>query len=132
MKIKLLALVALALSPLPAASPALAQSQVLRPILIENLCNRPVNLWVDHSDGWRNWHTHGSFTVGAYASTYLSDNGTRLHQRTDHDIYFYAETTNGTVTWDGTYMRNVDGYTLPMRRQSVVLKNGAYAIRLGC
>lgn len=132
MKIKLLALAALALSPVATATPAMAQSQILRPILIENLCNRSVSLWVDHADGWRNWHPHGDFTIAPYASTYLQANGIRLNQRTDHDIFFYAESTNGTLTWDGVYSRYVNGYSLPMRRQSTVLKNGAFAITLTC
>lgn len=132
MKLKLIALIALALSPVPMAVPAAAQSQVLRPILVENFCNRPVSLWIDHADGWRNWHSHGDFTIRAYSSTYLQDNGIRLKQRTDHDIFFYAESTNGTLTWDGGFARTVNGYSLPMRRQSAVLKNGAYVIQLTC
>ena len=132
MKNNFLALIALGLSPISTITPALGQSQVLRPILVENFCSRPVNLWVDHADGWRNWHPHGSFRIGAYASTYLEAHGIRLNQRTDHDIYFYAESTSGTLTWDGGYNRNVSGYSLPMRRQSTILKNGAFVIQLTC
>lgn len=132
MKTKFLALIALALSPIPAATPALAQSQILRPILVENSCRYPVNLWIDHADGWRNWHPHGIFTIGAYASRYLQVSGIRVSQRTDHDIFYYAESTGGTLTWDGGFNRYVNGYSLPMRRQSAVFKNGAYLIRLTC
>lgn len=132
MKLKLLPLIALVLAALPVAAPATAQSSVLRPILVQNFCNRAVNLWVNHADAWRNWHPHGDFFIPANSSRYLEDYGIRLNQRTDHDIYFYAEATNGSLTWEGADYRTVNGYSLPMRRQGFILSNGAYAIRLTC
>jgi hypothetical protein len=132
MKLKSLPLIALVLAALPVAAPATAQSSVLRPILVQNFCNRAVNLWVNHADGWRNWHPHGDFFIPANSSRYLEDYGIRLNQRTDHDIYFYAEATNGSLTWEGYDYHTVNGFSLPMRRQSFILSNGAYALQLYC
>lgn len=132
MKRRALSVLAVVLAALPAVTPAAAQSWTLRPILVENFCHRAINLWVSHADGWRNWHGHGEFTIAGYGSTYLSDYGVRLTQRTDHDIYYYAETIDGSLTWEGGLNQNVNGYSLPMRQQGYVLRNGAYAIRLTC
>lgn len=132
MKLKSLPLFAVILSTLTGFVPAAAQAQEVRPILVQNSCNRPIRLWINHADGYHNWHPHGEFTIGAYASNYLEANRIRLSQRTDHDLYFHAETLNGATTWQGSQSTVVIGYRLPMRVMSYNLRYAAYYVELTC
>jgi hypothetical protein len=116
-----------------AFAPAVAQAQELRPIMVQNNCYKSIRLWIRHADGWRNWHNHGHFVfAGNERALYLTDNGVRLSQRTDHSLYFYAEAINGTGTWHGTIPVNVNGYILQMREANYSLQYGAYQILLTC
>ena len=132
MKLKMLPFAAVVMSAFATFTPASAQAQEVRPILVQNNCHRPVRLWINHADGWRNWHPHGEFTLPAYSSTYLEDNRVRLSQRTDHDLYIYAETLNGDVTWQGNQMTVVNGFNLPMRTINYSLQYAAYRVELTC
>jgi hypothetical protein len=133
MSIKSLSLAALALSVLGTAIPANAQAQELRPIMVENLCRKPIRLWINHADGYRNWHSHGSYFITAYqGSTYLEDRGVRLKQLTDHGLYFYAESTDGNTVWDGQFNTPVNGFDLPMRKANYSYRYATYHIQLTC
>lgn len=113
--------------------PTAAQAQDLRPIMIQNNCYKPIRMWVNHADGWRNWYSHGTFNFAGYEpSLYLTANGVRLLQRDDHKLYFYAETTDGGLIWQGSYPTNVDGYSLPMREANYSVQYAAYHIQITC
>ena len=53
MKPKALSLIALALSALPMAIPAAAHAEEVRPILVQDRCNRASRLWIDLAVGYR-------------------------------------------------------------------------------
>lgn len=133
MFIKSLPLAAIALSAVASLTPVAAQAQDLRPIMVENLCHKPVRLWINHADGYRNWHSHGDYYLSGYkSSTYLEDRGVRLKQLTDYGLYFYAESTDGNTAWDGGFATNVNGYTLPMRKAAYSVRYACYHIHLTC
>ena len=128
------AIAAVALAALNVGAAAPAQAQVRRYITFENACGLPVRLYVSHADGYRNWHAHGPFVLSAYqGATRLDANGIILTQTEDHDLYFYAETTNGTVIWDGTaHAASFNGVTYMMRRAPVAVVGGELGTRLTC
>ena len=133
MKFKLFTALAVALSTFAVAAPSTAQAQELRPIMVRNACYKQVRLWIHHADAWRNWHPHGSFLInGNAAATYLTASGVRLMQMTDHDLYFYAEATDGSGTWDGDHTVTVRGVDLPMKPAKYELKYASYYIELTC
>lgn len=132
LKVKIAA--ALALGMTTFFGSASAQAQTLRPIMIENNCYREIRLWVTHADGWRNWHGHGAYLFSAYEPAIaLSDRGTRLMQRDDHNLYFYAEATDGSgVYWGGDYPNTVNGTTYRMRQAEYSIERGAFVVQINC
>lgn len=88
------AVVGAAVVALLASTPAEAQAR--RRIAIANDCGRPVQVMVHHADAYHNWHPHGWYQyVANERYAYVKANGVQLTQLEDHNLYFYAETTDG-------------------------------------
>ncbi len=122
----------IALFAISAPLPASAQA-ALRPIMIQNDCGKSVRLWINHADGYRNWHSHGPYDFASYkAAVYLEDRNVRLKQRGDHSLYFYAESLDGAKIWEGGFQTYVNGVDLPMQKAPYSLHYAAYLIRLTC
>jgi hypothetical protein len=124
----LLAASALALPALP------AEAQVRRYIAFENSCDVPVRVYVSHADGYRNWHAHGPFIIEPYRGAIrLEANGVTLTQTENHDLYFYAESLDGSRIWDGRdHTAGYNGVNYRMRRAYVEVEGGWLNARLTC
>ena len=127
-------LVTLAVAVLGSVTVPAAQAQVRRTITFENDCVLPVRIFISHADGWRNWHSHGPFVLSAYEGpNTLTVDGRTLVQSDDHDLYYYAESLDGTEIWDGSvHTALYNGVTYLMRRAGVTLSNGSLNTRLTC
>lgn len=115
-----------------AATPAYAQ--VRRFISFENRCNRAVRIYISHADGYRNWHVHGPFVIQAFEGpTRLEANGVTLTQTDDHELYFYAESVDGTMSVTGSdHLATYLGVTYRMRRANVTVTGGWLNAVLTC
>jgi hypothetical protein len=112
-----------------------AQAQVRRFISFENTCNHQVRVYISHADGWRNWHPHGPFIVPPFSSPMrLEANGITLTQTEGHDLYFYAESLDGSgLLWDGSdHVATFAGVSYTMRRAPVAVNGGWLNVRLTC
>jgi len=75
-----------------------------RNIYVRNACNRPIELLIDHADGYHNWHPHAWFRFAAGEGGYLrGSEGNILSQSEDHELYGYARTTDRgwPLYWEG-------------------------------
>ena len=114
-----------------------AVAQARRKIVFANDCRRPVQLMVYHADAYRNWHPHGWYKFDAYETySYIRSSGVILTQLEDHNLYFYAETTDGgsILRWQGsgpevTYQ---GGTYRTTNANTFVNSDGDIAIRLTC
>lgn len=126
----LCAVVSTMIAPVSAAN---AQSYVLRYIMIENACYKPLRIWVNHADGWRNWHVHGPYEFSAYENAIrLSDNGTTLTQRDDHNLYVYAESLDGSSIWSGDYAVMYRGAQYNMMPVNFSIERAAFFVSFTC
>jgi len=119
---------ALALSALP------AEAQLRRFISFENACNFPVRVYISHADGYRNWHAHGPFIIQPYEGAIrLEANGVTLTQTENHELYFYAESLDASISWGGTdHTVTHNGVNYRMRRAYVEVDGGWLNARLTC
>lgn len=119
------------------ASTGGAEAQASRKIVFANDCRRPVQLMVYHADAYRNWHPHGWYKFAAYDTySYIRASGIVLKQLEDHNLYFYAETTDGgsVMRWQGGGPEvNYQGGTYrTTNANTFVNSDGDIAIRLTC
>ncbi|HYF06751.1 MAG TPA: hypothetical protein VD970_03970 [Acetobacteraceae bacterium] len=122
------ALLALALTGAP------AEAQNARQIIFHNDCPRPVRILIHHADGYRNWHPHAWWNFAPNERSYLLWDGRRLTQLDDHDLYFYAEATDGSrQVWDGNDTRvEWRGAQYNLRRARTGIDGGDLVVRLTC
>ncbi|PWR23882.1 hypothetical protein [Zavarzinia compransoris] len=93
----------LGLAALQFVGTAAAQQPATREIRVVNKCRLPINLLIEHADGYRNWHPHAWYRIDALASTGLKNkNGDLLRQSDGLSLYYYAESVNGRYFWQGT------------------------------
>ncbi len=114
-----------------------AEAQARRRIAIANDCGRPVQVMVHHADAYHNWHPHGWYQYAAYERyAYVKASGVQLTQLEDHNLYFYAETTDGGTPerWQGggPEVQFKGGYYRTMKANTFVDRDGDLAIRLTC
>lgn len=114
--------------------PSTASAQQSREIWFENACRHPIRFLVNHADGWRNWHPHGWWTFRAYQSpTRLLVSDAAIFQRDDHDLYFYAETTNGAnLQWEGDNRQPYNGTHYNFVKANVSIQYGRMNVRITC
>ena len=128
------AVAAVSIAAVAVGSAGPAEAQVRRYISFQSSCDRPVRLYISHADGYRNWHAHGPFLLGAYqAPIRLEANGITLTQTENHDLYFYAESLDGNDLWEGTdHAATFNGVTYNMRRAPVTVSGGWLNAHLTC
>jgi len=115
------------------AMPAHAQRN--REIFVQNECPAPVRFLISHADQNRNWHPHGWWEFRAnQPSTRLLVDDRVITQRDDHDLYFYAESTdNSGHIWDGTdHSATWVGVTYRMQRANMAVVDGGLQLTLTC
>lgn len=123
---------ALALWLLAAAAPAAAQNA--REIVFFNDCSRPVRVMVHHASAERAWTARAWWSFRPYERSFLMWEQRRLVQLDNHDIYFFAEATDGSrLVWDGTAATaEWNGVQYPLRRATPSVVDGNLQIRLTC
>jgi len=112
-----------------------AQAQTARTIYMENACRHPIKFLIHHSDTYRNWHPHGWWNFRAFqGSTQLVLSSQTLTQLDDHDLYFYAESTDGSgVYWQGDATTTTfNGVTYRLQKSNVTLDHGRLLTRVTC
>jgi len=111
-----------------------AHGQIRRYISFQNSCGTAIRLYISHADGYRNWHVHGPFVIQAYGGPIrLEANNITLTQTENHDLYFYAESLDGSGVWEGTeHSASLNGVTYRMRRAAVTVTGGWLNARLTC
>lgn len=121
------------------ASTAGANAQAVRKIVIANDCSRPIQMMIYNASTYRNWIPHGWYKFAAYESySYVRSQGVILTQLEDHDLYFYAETTDGgTVTrWQNTSsgisVEYQGGTYRTMKANTSINDDGDMAVRITC
>jgi hypothetical protein len=113
------------------AAPALAQD--CRDVYVENSCHKTVRIVVNSAARWHDWNNFGWYNIDRGVNTRLLSNNRPICHRTDHDIYFYAETTDGKIYWEGDdYNARFGGATYPMRKASVTRYHGGSLIEITC
>ena len=76
--------------------------------------------------------------IGAGLATFLirlsfiAVEGRVLTQLEDHELYFYAESTDGTFSWEGGTFVNFNGTRYPMRKATTVVERGNLVLILNC
>lgn len=124
-------LTASALSILWTAAPAAAQD--CRDVYIENACHKTVRIVVNSAARWHDWRNFGWYTIKRGVNTKLLSNDRPICHRLDHDLYFYAETTDGKFYWEGDdYKAKFRGTTYPMRKASTTRYHGGSLIEITC
>lgn len=109
------------------------QAQTQRVITVENMCAKPVRLYVSHADGFRNWHVHGPYIMGAFEGpNHLRDNGVVLTQSENHDLYIYAESLDGRRVWSGNHGFWYGGLVFNMTKVTLNMVDGGLRFRLLC
>jgi hypothetical protein len=112
---------------------SLAHAQDRPYISVDNDCEKPLRLYIQHADRYRNWHPHGPYIFAANEGPRrLEDNGVTLTQLTNHDLYYYAELLDGSGSWSGDYKVKYDGRILRMKKANPNLVNGQLRITLSC
>jgi len=110
-----------------------AQAQAKRYISIDSVCSKAIRLYVSHADGYRNWHVHGPYALGAYEGpTKLRDSGVVLTQTENHEMYIYAESTDGSYVWSGDHGFEYGGLTYNMKKANASLVDGEFRVKLTC
>ena len=112
-----------------------AQAQVAREIFFHNDCASPVRFVISHADQSRNWHPHGWWNFSAHQEpTRLLVDDRPITQLDDHDLYFYAEATDGSGNfWDGSdHQATFLGTTFRMQKANMTVESGNLLIRLTC
>ena len=113
--------------PMPAAA------QVKRYISLDSFCSRAVRIYISHADGVRNWHVHGPYNFAAYEGpTRLNNNGVTLTQTEGHEIYFFAESIDGSKQWQGSYNFEFNGISYPMQKATLSIVGGELRVKLSC
>ena len=115
-----------------AGAPAAAQN--LRELVFFNDCDRPVRVLVHHAAEERAWTPHAWWTFQPRERSYLAWEERRLMHLDNHDLYFYAEATDGSrLVWDGRdAMAEWNGVQYPLRRATPAVIEGNLQIRLTC
>ncbi|WP_375396967.1 hypothetical protein [uncultured Sphingomonas sp.] len=117
-----------------------AYAQALRKIAIANECSRPIQMIVYSANSYHNWQPHGWYQfVANDPYSYVRTKGVILTQLEDHDLYFYAETTDGqaVLRWQDTSGASVNveyqGGTYRMIKAKTFLnEDGDTALRVTC
>ncbi len=114
-----------------------AHAQALRKIVFANDCNRSIQLFVYSADSYHNWQPHGWYKFDPNDSyAYIRANGSPLLQLEDHDLYFYAETTDGgsVKRWQGggPQVNYQGGIFNTMKANTWVNNDGDIAVRITC
>lgn len=110
-----------------------AQAEIRRPIQVQSVCDRPLRIMISHADGYRNWHPHGWWVFQPKEGPKsLAVEGRVLTQLEDHELYFYAESTDGTFSWEGGTFVNFNGTRYPMRKATTVVERGNLVLILNC
>ncbi|MGK7863267.1 DUF1036 domain-containing protein [Falsiroseomonas sp. E2-1-a4] len=120
---------------LAAPGPAHAQTEIARDIWFHNACNRPVRLLVRHAEETRQWRSRGWWNFGPMEPPRaLSSRGNRIQHLSNHRLYYYAETVDGSVIWegDGRNTTRVSGVTYRLRQASPTVVRGRLQVRLTC
>lgn len=110
-------------------------AQAKREITFNNECNHSVRILVHHADGYRNWHPHAWFYFKAYESgSFISNENVRLTQSDDHELYFYAEATDGSGKyWEGDDTYVVwEGIRYGLTKAKQVVRQGRTSVTLAC
>ena len=122
----------LAASFVVAASPAQA---VERELYFENACAHPVRVLVSHAYDEDSWDAHGwyEFTGNEDASQLVEDDEP-LTQLDDHQMFIYAETTDGSdIFWEGTdHYETFNEISYGMMRPALEVISGDLHVRLVC
>lgn len=116
-------------TPTPSPTAAAAGSQ----LLVQNHCHLPVNLWIVYEgpngleySGYGNWtYQPGESSFAAFGSQNL--------RPVNANILFYAESTDGSVSWPGDRNLDFNGRTLAMRKADISTNaDGNYVLELNC
>jgi hypothetical protein len=110
------------------------RAQMRREIVFTNDCRRPVRILVHHADGYQNWHPHGWYYLPAFTSSTLRDRGVVLTQSDGHDLYYYAEPTDGSSgAWEGNDASVMhEGVRYSLLRANATVRGGSLNVRLTC
>lgn len=112
--------------------PAIAQES--REIAVENRCNRPIRVLIHHADQTRSWHPHAWFNFAAgEGPTALTSDGVTLRQLTDHELYFYAESTDRRLVWEGNdSATTVGGQSYGLVKANTRVQRGRTQVTISC
>jgi hypothetical protein len=118
-------------SPTPSPSPTVAAAGTQ--LLVRNRCNLPVNLWMvyEGANGLE-YSGYGMWTYAPGESSFAAYNSQNIRPINDN-ILFYAESTDGTVNWNGDRNMDFNGRILAMRKADIATdSDGNYVLELNC
>jgi len=121
----------------PATGATKPASAALHKIYVRNVCPRPVQVLIDNAEVEHTWQPHAWFQLKANEATYLTGpDGAKLSQLADHQLYFYAETTDSAeaMRWhgDGPEVQWQNMIYRTARITPVIDKDGDFVLRLTC
>lgn len=98
---------------------------------VTNDCRLPIKLAVKYRRLDGEWSTVGWWSFAGNSSRYLAFNGGEWVRTDASTVYYYAETSDGSLFWgDNSHRELFEGKTLPM--SSVYDKNGDTEFSLSC
>ncbi len=112
-----------------------AQTEIRRDVWFQNSCNRPVRLLVRHAEQARRWQSRGWWRLDPMERPRaLTTRGRRIQHLSNHRLYYYAETLDGAVTWegDGRNSARLGGVAYRLRRATPTVVRGRLQVRLSC
>jgi hypothetical protein len=100
----------------------------------ENKCCKEIRVAVMIYTPGGSYETYGWYTYKPYETvSNLLYNGLYLTTPDDYPIYYYAESTDGTLKWSGDDVKvALKGETLNMRKKVPDVKDGNYYVALTC
>jgi uncharacterized membrane protein len=98
------------------------------PYHFTNQCSRAVNLAIRYTDASGQWQTTGwwRFTPSESANLELNGGSLRSNSRT---WFFYAETTDGALTWGGDQATLLNDRTLSMKQMTAQDGNNDWSVQ---
>ena len=110
-----------------------AEAQECGRVYVQNDCTRSLRIVVEYAPRDDEWIPAGWYEFAADESAWLRVGGEALCHRTDHSIYFYAESLDGTTVWGGDDSEiEFNGSTISLRKAAAVRHRGGTLIRTRC